>query len=115
MSTDLRDQRVFVVAPGPVVLFFPQVLKLLADLRRMESGQRSTAKFYSVEGEILMVVGTRQSGFHLGMTGAFDLDGLRAALASVADDATAETEPSVVAAQLAPRRWPPSWLARSRH
>jgi len=100
MNQSSRDQRVFVVAPGLVVLYFPKVRKLLADLRRMESEERESATFYSVDGEILALVGTAQNGFHLETTGEFDPDGLRTALASVADDPDAETVPSAVAAQL---------------
>lgn len=114
MSKFARDQRVFVVAPGPVVLFFPKVRKLLADLGRMEAAEREAARFYSVDGEVLTLVGTSETGFHLGMTGEFDLAGLRAGLASVADDPTAETDPSVVAAELTPQRWSPPWFGRNR-
>lgn len=114
MSKYARDRGVFVVAPGPVVLFFPKVRRLLADLGRMESAEREAARFYSVDGEVLTLVGTSEMGFHLGMTGEFDADGLRAALASVANDPTADTEPSAVAAELASPRWSPRWFGRTR-
>lgn len=109
------DERVFVVAPGPVVLFFPKVRRLLADLLRMESQEREAARFYSVDGEVLTLVGTPGTGFHFGMTGEFDRDGLRAALASVANDPTAVTEPSAVAAELASQRRSLRWFGRNGH
>lgn len=107
MKRTSRDQRVFVVAPGPVVLFFPQMRKLLADLRHMESSERGAARFYSVDGEVLALFGGDDRGFQLGMTGDFDMDGLKAALAAVVNEPAVETEPSAVAAQLAGQR--PKW------
>lgn len=108
-----RDERMFVVAPGSVVLFFPKVRKLLADLRHMESSEREAARYYSIDGELLALVGDADAGFRLRRTGEFDLEGLQTALETLADDPAASIEPSVVAVQLASQR--PKWrLGRNR-
>jgi hypothetical protein len=94
-----RDTGVFVVAPGPVVLFFPKVKALGADLRRMHGEERDRASFYTVAGEVLELK-PRGRGFNLLRTGVVDIGSLRSALAAVASDPAAETDPQVVAGQL---------------
>lgn len=108
MRREAMDERVFVVAPRPVVLFFPKVRTLLADLRRMDPSEREAAAFYSVDGEVLQLAGAAARGFHLGATGHFNMAALSEALVALADDPSAGADPRTVAAHLEsqmPRRF----------
>jgi hypothetical protein len=69
----------------------------------MDAGERDSASFYTVAGEVLELK-PRGRGFSLLRTGVVDKGSLRSALAAVASDPAAETDPQVVADQLEPGR-----------
>lgn len=81
------------------MLFFREAKTLLADLGRMDVKERNNASFYSVDGEVLELR-PRGRGLCLVATGVVDDASLRSALAAVADDPAADTDPAVVSKQL---------------
>lgn len=103
----------FVVAPGPVVVFVPKLKSLLADLPRIPSDEREGASYFTVDGEVLRLTSDERR-FFLIRTGVFDKESLQSALAAIANDAENETEPPVVARQVIRGRrgrWLP-WRSR---